>query len=214
MAPQSGGGVDAVVFDLGNVLIEWNRDLLYRQVIPDEKRRAHFFAEIATMEWNLELDRGLPFDQGVQELTSRHPSWSAEIAAYRDRWPEMLGGADGAAVAVIDDLLAAGVRTLGLTNWAAETFHHAERRFEFLARLEAIVVSGREGVVKPDRAIFDLLCERHGLDPDRILFTDDSAANVEGARRAGWHAVLWTDAETFRHELEQRGVLPARRRLE
>ncbi len=210
MAPRAGDGVDAVVFDLGNVLIEWNRDLLYRRVIPDAGRRAIFFAEVATLEWNTELDRGLPFDQGVAELSALHPDWASEIAAYRDRWPEMLGPADLDAVAVVDELREAGVRVLGLTNWAAETFPHAERRFEFLQRLEAIVVSGREGVVKPDRKIFDLLCDRHGLDPAGVLFTDDSAPNIDGAHRAGWQAVLWTGADAFRAELEQRGLLAPR----
>ena len=107
--PVTPPAVTAVVFDLGNVLIEWNRDLLYRKVIPDEERRAQFFRDIATMEWNLALDRGVPFDVGVAELSAEHPAWSVEIEAYRDRWSEMLGPPDDDAVQLAADVRAAGV---------------------------------------------------------------------------------------------------------
>lgn len=199
--------IAAVVFDLGNVLIEWNRDLLYRHVIPDPEKRATFFAQVATMEFNLELDRGCPFDDGVAALSAKHPDWRLEIEAYRDRWVEMLGPPDLAAVALVDELRAAGVPVYGLTNWSAETFPLAEERFDFLQRFDDIVVSGREGLVKPDRAIFDLMCRRHGLEPSRLLFTDDSPPNVEGAREAGWHAELWTGASAFRVVLARHGLL-------
>ena len=196
-----------MVFDLGNVMVEWDRDRLFRSVIPDRGRRDEFFATIATMDWNLELDRGLPFEDAVTQLTARHPGWAAEIAAYRDRWQEMLGPVDDEAVELLSDLVAGGVRTIGLTNWSAETFPIAEERFPFLAFFEGIVVSGREGLVKPDPAIFDLVCSRFLLDPAQLLFTDDSISNVSGARAAGWDAVLWTGAVAFREELVLRDVL-------
>jgi 2-haloacid dehalogenase len=199
--------VEAVVFDLGNVMMQWDRELLYRHVIPDPQRREYFFAEIATMAWNHELDRGKPFDEGVAELSARHPEWADEIAAYRDRWAEMLGPADDGAVQLLDDILEAGVRAVGLTNFSAETFPIAEARFPFLQRFEGIVVSGREGVVKPDAEMFALVCDRYGLEPGAVLFTDDSLGNVEGARAAGWTAALWTGAAAFRAELIERGVL-------
>lgn len=204
---MTGDHIEAVVFDLGNVMLQWERDLLYRQVIPDPDRRAHFFEHVATMEWNLELDRGKPFDDAVAELSARHPAWADEIAAYRDRWPEMLGPADAAAVELLIELVERGVRTIGLTNFSAETFPIAEARFPFLQHFEGIVVSGREGVVKPEPAIFELVCDRYGLAPEALFFTDDSPVNVEGARSAGWDAVLWIGAEALRLELRARGVL-------
>lgn len=202
-----GAPIDAVVFDLGNVLVEWSRDRLYEQVIPDPQQRAFFFEHIATMDWNLALDRGLGFDQGVAELAGSHPDWRIEIEAYRDRWVEMLGPADDAAVALMRELKHEGYGVFGLTNWSAETFPFAEERFAFLGELDGIVVSGREGVVKPEREIYDLLCERFGLHPQRLVFTDDSPPNVAAATQFGWNAHLWTGAPGFRSELARRGVL-------
>ena len=205
---MTGGEVRAVVFDVGNVIVEWNRDLLYRQVIPDPSRRAWFFEHVATMAWNLELDRGLPFDDGVLALSQQHPEWASEIAAYRDRWIEMLGPADSSAQELIEDLREQGTTVLGLTNFSAETYPLAVERVPALSLLDGVVVSGREGVVKPERGIYDLLLHRFDVAASQVVFTDDSAANIEGARAAGWQAELWEGAAGFRGDLERLGVLP------
>jgi 2-haloacid dehalogenase len=206
-AGRAGAPVDVVVFDVGNVLVQWDRDLLYRELIPDPGTRAWFLDEVVTIAWNHELDRGRPFDEAVAELSRQHPDWAAEIAAYRDRWSEMLGPADPDAVSLVDELQTAGRRVIGLTNFSAETYPVAESRHEVLRRLDAVVVSGREGLVKPEPAVFELLCSRHGVDPTRLVFVDDSCANVEGARAVGWEALLWTGAEPFRRYLCDRGIL-------
>lgn len=200
--------VRAVVFDLGNVMVEWNPERLYRRLILDDDSRAEFLTTVVTAEWNRALDGGLPFDAAIADLQARHPRWAAEIAAYRDAWAEMLGPVDDEAVALVDELIAAGLPVYALTNWSAETFPLAEARYRFLERFEGVVVSGREGITKPDRAIFDLVCNRYGLDPATTLFTDDGPANVSGARAAGWQAVLWQGAAEFRHHVVDCGVLP------
>jgi len=109
---------------------------------------------------------------------------------------------------VVDDLRAAGIRVLGLTNWSAETFHHAVPVAPAIGRLEAVVVSGREGIAKPDPRIFRLLAARHDLDPARTLFTDDTPANVLAALDEGFQSVLFTDADALRGDLGARGALP------
>jgi 2-haloacid dehalogenase len=210
VSPTS-GRVSAVVFDLGNVLIEWNRDLLYRKIIPDAERRAWFLEHVANMAWNVALDRGRSFDEAVAELSVEHPDWADEIAAFRDRWVETMGDVDEDAVQLLAELLAADVPTYALTNWSAETFPHAEARFEWLTWFDGIIVSGQEGVAKPEAAIFELLSTRYHLDLACTLFTDDMATNIEGARAAGLQAELWTSAADFRSHLVRYGVLNSNR---
>jgi len=96
----------------------------------------------------------------------------------------------------------AQVRLLALSNWSAETFHHAQRRYDFLCWFEDIVVSGREGLAKPDPSIFDLTVQRTGLDPAATLFTDDSPRNVEAARACGLQAELFTEPARLRSTLQ------------
>jgi len=197
----------AVVFDLGGVLIDWDPRHLYRKLLADEAAVEEFLAGVCTPEWNAELDRGRPFAEGVAELAARHPEHAAAIAAYHERWPEMLGGELPATVAVLAELRAAGVPLYALTNWSAETFGVARERFRFLGWFGGLVVSGEEGIVKPDPRIFRLLLDRFGLDPAATVFVDDSPVNVAAARRVGLDAVRFEDADRLRRDLRLRGLL-------
>jgi 2-haloacid dehalogenase len=170
--------VKAVVFDLGGVLIDWDPRYLYRKLLADEAAVEEFLATVCTPEWNTEQDRGRPFAEGVAELVERHPEQAAAIAAYHERWPEMLGGDVSGAVELLAELRAAGVPLYALTNWSTETFVFARERFAFLEWFDGVLVSGEERLIKPDPAIFELLAERFGLDPRATFYVDDSAVNV------------------------------------
>ena len=206
-APAPADRPTAVVFDLGGVLIDWNPRHLYRRLIPDEAELERFVRDVVSPEWNLEHDRGRSFDEGIALLTAAHPEQAELIAAFRDRWPEMLGGPIEPTVRVLDELRTAGVRLLALTNWSAETYPIGQARFPFLAWFEAVIVSGEERIVKPDPAIFRILAERHGLTPERTVFIDDLAANVAAAAALGFRAVRFSDAPALRADLVRFGVL-------
>jgi 2-haloacid dehalogenase len=198
----------AVVFDLGGVLIEWDPRHLYRKLLADEAAVEEFLATVCTPEWNAEQDRGRPFAEGVAELVERHPEHAAAIAAYHERWPEMVAGDIPGTVEVLAELRAAGVPLYALTNWSAETFAITRGRFEFLEWFDGLLVSGEERVTKPDPAIFQLLLDRFGLDPTATVFVDDSEANVAAARRLGFDAIRFTGHEELRRELVARRLLP------
>jgi 2-haloacid dehalogenase len=112
-------------------------------------------------------------------------------------------------VAILAELRAAGVRLLALTNWSAETFPIGAARFPFLAWFEAVIVSGEERLVKPDPAIFRLLVERHGLEPEGTVFVDDLAANVAAAAALGFRALRFSYAPSLRRDLVALGLLDA-----
>jgi 2-haloacid dehalogenase len=143
----------------------------------------------------------------VAELAERHPEHAAAIAAYHERWPEMLAGEVPGSVEVLADLRAAGVPLYALTNWSAETFAITRERFEFLDWFCGLLVSGEEGMTKPDPAIFRLLLDRFGLDPAATVFVDDSEANVAAAEALGLDAVRFTGPEQLRRELSARRML-------
>jgi len=197
----------AVVFDLGGVLIDWDPRYLYRKLLADEAAVEEFLATVCTPEWNAELDRGRPFAEGVGELVERHPEHAAAIAAYHERWPEMLAGDLPDTVEVLAELRAAGVPLYALTNWSAETFAITRGRFEWLDWFDGLLVSGEERMTKPDPAFFRLLLDRFGLDPGATVFVDDSEANVAAARELGIDAVRFTGPDQLRRELWARRIL-------
>lgn len=204
--------VVTVVFDLGNVLVRWDRRYLYERVIADPVERERFLDEVLTLEENARLDRGMPLAELAADLSARYPEDRALIEAFRDRWTETLGEVIEGSVAILEDLLTLEPRPrlLALSNWGRDTFAEAEARLGFLRHFDAMVISGREGVVKPEPAIFELLCERHGVDPADAVFIDDSAANVDAAAALGFRTVRFIDPEQCRRELRSLGLdLPA-----
>jgi 2-haloacid dehalogenase len=195
-----------IVFDIGKVLIHYDPELPYRRLIPDEEKRRRFFAEICTPEWNIEQDRGRTWEEAEALLIADYPDEAENIRGFRRNWHEMVPHAYEGSVAIMETLIDQGYDVTMLTNVASETFIEARERFSFLARPRGVTVSGDIRAIKPDRAIFDHHVTAFGLDPKATIFIDDSAKNVEGARAAGWNAVLFTNAETLRKDLVGYGI--------
>jgi 2-haloacid dehalogenase len=198
---------DTVIFDLGGVLIDWNPRYLYRQLFDDEAAMESFLAEVCSPHWNEQQDAGRPWAEAIASLSETHPQHADRIAAYRARWPEMLGGVFDGTVAVLHDLKRRGVRLYALTNWSHETFPIAQQRYDFLAWFEGIVVSGSERLAKPDPAIFQRLLSRYRIDPARAVYIDDAPRNVNAAAQAGLDALLFREASQLRGQLLEKGLL-------
>lgn len=198
--------VTNVVFDIGNVLIRWNPEHLYERLFPDAERRAWFLREICSPAWNLEMDRGQPFAEGIAERVARHPEWADQIRAWDLNWHEMVPGAIDGTVAILESLREAGVPTWAITNFSAEKFAECLDRFPFLKGFRDTVVSAHEKLVKPDPAIYRVLLDRNDLDPADCLFVDDSLDNVLGARRVGMKAVHFTSPARFAADLADHGI--------
>ena len=198
--------IEAVVFDLGGVLIDWDASYLYRSLLPDDAAIAGFLDEVGFWEWNLALDAGRDWDEAVETLATRHPERRGLIAAFRDRWEETLGGPITPTVEILEELRASGVRTFALSNWSRRTFDIAAPRFPFLAAFEAVVISGDVGATKPDPRIYRELLERGRLRPETTVFIDDNAANIEAARSMGLIGVLYTGSERLREDLAALGL--------
>jgi 2-haloacid dehalogenase len=198
--------IDAVIFDLGGVLIDWNPRHLYRKLFDDEAAMETFLGEVCAPAWNLEQDRGRPWAAAIAELSAQHPDQAELIAAYRARWPEMLNGPIAGTVAILEELDGAGTALFALTNWSAETYPHAEQIYGFLGRFRAVVVSGRIGLIKPDAAIYRHAIARFGVAPERTLFVDDSAKNVAGAAAVGLRAIRFTTPDALRRDLAALGL--------
>ncbi len=181
-----------IVFDIGRVLIHYDPDLAFRDLIEDEAERRHFLTEICSSDWNLEQDRGRTWEDAEADLIARHPDHAANIRAFRKGWPKMVPHAFDETVALMERYIDEGRDVTLLTNFAADTFEEALELFPFLKRPRGVTVSGRIRLIKPDVAIYRHHAESFGLEPAATLFIDDSAANVSGAQQAGWHAVQYT----------------------
>lgn len=197
--------VAAVVFDLGQVLVQWDPYLPYEGRLARDQVE-QYFADVDFPTFNHRQDAGRPWSEARAEVLARFPHHADAFDLYVEHFADSLPGPVPGSEALVRDLVEAGVRVLGLTNWSAETFHHAEPAAPAIGLLEDVLVSGREGVAKPDPRIFALLVERFALDPATTVYTDDSAPNVAAAAAAGFDAVLFRSAARLRADLVARGV--------
>ena len=195
-----------IVFDIGKVLVHYDPDLPFSRLIPDPEQRKWFFENVCTSEWNIEQDRGRSWEDAEAELLAVHPDHAENIRSFRRHWHEMVPHAYDDSVAVMERLIDGGYDVTLLTNWAADTFVEARSRFPFLEKPRGITVSGEIKAIKPDRAIYEHHASTFELTPAATLFIDDSPKNVEGAKAAGWQAVLFTGAEPLEADLRRLGL--------
>jgi 2-haloacid dehalogenase len=205
-AEAAGSAWQAVVFDLGGVLIDWNPRHLYGKLIADPVEMERFLAEVTTSEWNHRQDEGRTWDEAVAELVALHPSQADLIRAYHERWEEMLGASLPGSVAILAELRGAAVPVYAITNWSSDKFRLSRPRYPFLEWFDDIVVSGDEGVAKPDPALFRVLFSRHGIDPRRAILVDDTEPNIRAAIALGMTALHFRDAATLRADLVRLGL--------
>jgi 2-haloacid dehalogenase len=199
--------LQTVIFDLGGVLIDWNPRYLFRKLMNSEAEIEHFLSHICTPAWNAQQDAGRPFHEGVAELIKQYPQHRASIEAYHQRWEEMLGEPHWESVEIFRQIKSTGRPVYALTNWYAETFPTAKKRFNFLLEFDGIVVSGEEKVAKPDPALFHILLERYKIEASKAVYIDDWADNIATAKRLGLRTIHFQSASQLRQELHAYGVL-------
>jgi 2-haloacid dehalogenase len=202
-APRS-----VAIFDLGGVLLEWNPRHLYRKLFGgDNDAMERFLATVCTTEWNERQDAGRTFFEGTKALMPDHANQRDLIEAFGARFGEMIPGAVDGAVEVLAELKARGVPTYAISNWSAETFPPQRARFPFLSWFDGIVISGMEGVIKPDPRIFRILFERYDIGPETAVFIDDVERNAAAATVLGLHGIHFRSPEQLRRELAAVGIL-------
>ncbi len=194
-----------VIFDLGNVLIRWDPRLLYRKIFPDETEMEHFLTVVCPPEWNLEQDRGRSFVDAVAEAAGRHPHHRLNIAAWLDRFDEMIPGSIEGTVQILEKLKTRGVACYALSNWSAETFAKTRPRFKLFDLFDGLVISGEEKVIKPDPRIYHITCERYGFKPADAVFIDDTLVNIQAAKKLGFYTIHFQNPEHTREELNGLG---------
>lgn len=208
MTAAHNGSIEAIIFDLGGVLLDWDPRYLYRKMFDDEEAMERFLGEVCTMRWHEANDRGVPFEVTCAQLAAEHPEHAEAIWAWGTRTEEMVGGPIDGSVEILRELVRDGaVRLFALTNMEAHTYPLRRDRYEFLRWFEGTVVSSTEGVIKPDARIYEVLLERYGLDPASTLMIDDNPRNIAAAQALGMPTILFESPEALRAELEAAGVL-------
>lgn len=203
--------VEAVVFDVGRVLFQWDLRRLFAKLIADPAELEWFCSTVVTEEWHFQHDAGRPLAEMVPERIAQFPDQAHLIEAYATRFNETVPGPVPGSLELVEALAARDVPLFAITNFGAEfwpPFHAAQPVF---GHFRDIVVSGQERIAKPDPAIWALAERRFGLPGKSMLFIDDNAANIASAARSGWQVhhfgKIEDGAEALAADLLARGLI-------
>ena len=199
--------VEAVVFDVGRVLYQWQLAHLFEKIVSDPGRLAKLLDEVVTEEWHFEADAGRALADMVPERIALYPDFEAEIRAYAARFNETIPGPVPGSHALVERLDARGMPLFAITNFGAEFWAGFRPTAPIFDRFGHIVVSGEEKLTKPDPAIFALAQDRFGKPAEAMLFIDDNPANVEAAAACGWQVHHFTQAPALEADLASRGLI-------
>ena len=199
----------AIIFDLGNVLIDWNPEHVFTDTYFDSiEKKKYFLSNICTMDWNEEQDAGRSIVEATQELIGQFPDWEQPIRDYYGRWTEMLGGPLPESVEIFRTLKASGnYKLYALTNWQAGLFDIALVRYNFLHWFDGRVVSGEEKMRKPNPAFYQRLLDRYHVSASEALFIDDNLRNIHAAEAMGIRSIHFKNSAQLKEELIALNIL-------
>jgi len=198
---------DAVVYDIGNVLFEWNPERFYDSIMPPAERE-RMFAETGILDMNLRIDAGAPFRETVYATAAAHPAWAEKVVLWHDRWIEMAQPVIAPSVALLRALRGQGVPVFALSNFGDDSFSFAETQYDFLTEFDRRYISGRMNCIKPDAEIYAMVEGDCGLPPEALLFADDRPENIAAAQARGWQGHLFEGPEGWARRLVLAGLLP------
>ncbi|EDQ06619.1 hypothetical protein DSM14862_00360 [Sulfitobacter indolifex] len=200
MTPQ------AVVFDIGNVLIEWQPERFYDSVIGEDRRRAMFDA-VDLHGMNDRVDSGENFRDTIYATAEEYADWGDEIRLWHDRWIEMAAPVIDHSLRLMKALQARGVPVFSLTNFGIQSYDHAATHYPFLREFDRDFISGHLGMIKPVPAIYEAVEQGSGLPAQALLFTDDRADNIAAAATRGWQTHHFTGPQGWADRLVNAGLL-------
>ena len=189
-----------IIFDFGNVLVQWHPEQVYGEYFGDEAKAWWFLRHVVDMDWRQRIDAGESQDACIRELQERQPEYREAIELYRSKWREMLTGEVPGMRQLLSEVQQK-YEVYGLTNWSMETFPEARNHFSILQMIDRYVVSGAEHLVKPDPRLFQVLLDRYSLRAEDCTFVDDNPVNVNAARSMGMRGIVFTSSDNLRKEL-------------
>jgi 2-haloacid dehalogenase len=199
---------ETIVFDLGGVLIDWKPEYVYRTIFSTEEEVNWFLQNITTGEWNEEQDAGKPLATATEELIKQFPQHEKNIRAFYSRWEEMLGGPIHETVEILRELRNNTHKKIyALTNWSAETFPVALKKYDFLHWFDGRLVSGEEKTRKPFTDIYEMLVNRFSINPHTAIYIDDNKRNLYPAQDLGMQVIHFTSPQKLKEELKELQVL-------
>ena len=185
--------VKKFLFDLGNVFFDWNPERILKPIFNDDERMNFFINNISFPLLDTRCDAGITIEVAVNDAIKKFPEFEKEIKFYYPNHGNMVGGFFQKTVDVFYKIKELNYPCFVLSNWSAETYEGMEEKYPFLNDFDGKIISGRDFLIKPDPAIYELAISRFNLIPEETLFIDDRLDNIEAAQNLNFQTIHLTN---------------------
>ena len=194
--------VKKFLFDLGNVFFDWNPERVLKPIFNDDERMNFFINNISFPLLDTRCDAGITIEIAVNDAIKKFPDFENEIKLYYPNHGNMVGGFFQKTVDIFYKVKELNYPCYILSNWSAETYEGMEEKYPFLKDFEGKIISGRDFLIKPDLAIYELAISRFDLVPQETLFIDDRLDNIEAAQKLNFQTIHLTDPSLIQELIE------------
>jgi 2-haloacid dehalogenase len=194
--------VKKFLFDLGNVFFDWNPERVLKPIFNDDERMNFFINKISFPLLDTRCDEGITIEVAVNDAVKKFPEFEKEIKLYYPNHRNMVGGFFQKTVDIFYKVKNLNYPCFVLSNWSAETYEGMEETYPFLKDFDGKIISGRDFLIKPDPAIYELAISRFDLVPQETLFIDDRLDNIEAAHKLNFQTIHLTDPSLIQELIE------------
>ena len=194
--------VKKFLFDLGNVFFDWNPERILKPIFNDDERMNFFINNISFPLLDTRCDAGITIEVAVNDAVKKFPDFEKEIKLYYPNHRNMVGGFFQKTVDIFYKVKNLNYPCYILSNWSAETYEGMEETYPFLKDFDGKIISGRDFLIKPDPAIYELAISRFDLVPQETLFIDDRLDNIQAAQNLNFQTIHLTNPSLIQELIE------------
>ena len=193
-----------VIFDIGNVLVNFQPlDVMRECGVKEEDLERFRLATVAGKWW-------AAWDRGEEDYHFLWKMMREELTGLEEEFDRFISEGKKDLVVTLDyakpwlqELKAQGMRVFLLSNYPKELFEIHSKDMDFLPYVDGRIVSGYVKCMKPESEIYRLLLDTYQLIPEESVFFDDLESNIRAAEKEGIHGIVFRGPEQARLDLDR-----------
>ena len=194
--------IDKYIFDLGKVIVKFKVENLFKKFFKTDRDIKYFLNNICTWDWHIQQDTKYDTSKAADSLIKKYPNYKIPIEAFYGRFLEMIDGIYEENLKIALNLKKKGKKIYILSNFPGDQFDNFMKQNKFLNEFDDMIISGKVGLKKPDKKIYELAIRKFDCNPNKTLFIDDRPENTKAAQNFGINIITLDDPSKLKDYIQ------------
>ena len=194
--------IDKYIFDLGKVIVKFKVENLFKKFFKTDREIKYFLNNICTWDWHIQQDTKYDTSKAADSLIKKYPNYKIPIEAFYGRFLEMIDGIYEENLKIALNLKKKGKKIYILSNFPGDQFDNFMKENKFLNEFDDMIISGKVGLKKPDKKIYELAIKKFDCNPNKTLFIDDRPENTKAAQNFGINIITLDDPSKLKDYIQ------------